>query len=35
LYEPEEWRSLVETDPVIAQIARGPKLALVPYGQTT
>jgi len=29
LYDPEEWKGLVSSDPVIAQIARGPKLELI------
>jgi len=29
LYEPEEWAALAETDPVMAQIAQGPKLRII------
>ena len=35
LYQPEEWRELVARDPVIAQIAQGPKLQLVPDAKTS
>jgi uncharacterized protein len=31
LYDPAEWLHLVQTDPVLAQIASGPKLMLLPH----
>lgn len=34
MYGAQEWQSLVESDPVVAQIAQGPKLTLVPYAET-
>lgn len=34
LYEPAEWRALLQSDPVLAQIAGGPKLTLLPHVQT-
>lgn len=34
LYDPQEWRSLVESDPVVRQIDQGPKLPLIPDAQT-
>lgn len=34
LYEPEEWRELVASDPVVSQIDQGPKLRLLPDDQT-
>ena len=30
LYEPEEWMALLQADPVIAQIANGPKIRILP-----
>lgn len=35
LYEPQEWRELVARDPVVSQIAQGPKLQLLPDAQTS
>jgi predicted nucleotidyltransferase len=35
LYAPDEWRELVERDPIVAQIAQGPKLRLLPDAKTT
>jgi len=32
-YEPGEWRELLANDPVVRQIAQGPKLALLPDGR--
>ncbi len=34
LYEPHEWRALLDRDPVMAQIAQGPRLELNPHGET-
>jgi len=34
LYGLAEWRALVESDPVLAQIASGHKLMLLPHGKT-
>lgn len=34
LYEPEEWTALLQTDPVIAQIANGPKIKILPNDPT-
>jgi uncharacterized protein len=34
VYEPEEWRDLVEHDPVVAQIVKGPQLKVMPHAQT-
>ena len=34
VYEPEEWRDLMRNDPVVSQIANGPKLQVLPYAQT-
>ncbi|MBK9236867.1 MAG: nucleotidyltransferase domain-containing protein [Rhodoferax sp.] len=31
VYEPAEWRELVENDPVISQIVNGPKLQVMPH----
>lgn len=35
LYAPDEWRELVARDPVVAQIAQGPKLSLLPDAKTS
>ncbi len=35
LYSPDEWRELVARDPVVAQIAQGPKLPLLPDAKTS
>lgn len=35
LYDPEEWRELVARDAVVAQIAQGPKLQLLPDATTS
>jgi uncharacterized protein len=35
LYEPEEWRDLVKADPVVRQIAAGPKLTLILNAKAT
>ncbi len=35
LYEPGEWRELLANDPVVRQIAEGPKLPLLPDVQTS
>jgi predicted nucleotidyltransferase len=34
LYEPEEWREFIQSDPVIAQIAQGPKMELIKHAET-
>jgi predicted nucleotidyltransferase len=34
LYDPQEWRSLVESDPVVRQIDQGSKLQLIPDAKT-
>jgi uncharacterized protein len=34
-YEPDEWDHLVETDPVVSQIAAGPKLQVLPDDDST
>lgn len=34
VYEPAEWRDLVANDPVVSQIAGGPKLEVLPYAKT-
>ena len=34
LYEPVEWRSLVQNDPVVAQLAAGPKIMLIEHVAT-
>lgn len=34
LYDPQEWRELLATDPVMAQIAQGPRLELIHHEQT-
>jgi uncharacterized protein len=34
LYDPEEWRELVGRDAVVAQIAQGPKLQVLPDAKT-
>lgn len=34
LYDPEEWEELVSNDPVVARIAEGPKLELIPHAET-
>ncbi|MFZ3121225.1 MAG: nucleotidyltransferase domain-containing protein [Variovorax sp.] len=34
VYEPEEWRDLVENDPVVAQIVKGPRLKVMPHAPT-
>lgn len=34
VYEPDEWRHLVATDPVVSQIAEGPKLQVLPHDTT-
>jgi uncharacterized protein len=34
VYEPTEWRELVENDPVVSQIVNGPKLQVTPHAQT-
>lgn len=34
LYEPTEWLELLESDPVIARIANGPKLRILPDAST-
>lgn len=33
LYAPEEWRELIGSDPVMAQIAQGPKMELITHGK--
>ncbi len=35
LYDPDEWRELVARDPVMGQIAQGPKLQLLPDARTS
>jgi predicted nucleotidyltransferase len=35
LYAPDEWHELVERDPVVAQIAQGHKLQLLPDAKTS
>lgn len=35
LYDPDEWRELVARDPVMGQIAQGPKLQLLPDAKTS
>ncbi len=35
LYAPDEWRELVAHDPLVAQIAQGPKLRLLPDAKTS
>ena len=35
LYDPQEWRELLERDPVVSEIAQGPKLQLLPDVQTS
>jgi uncharacterized protein len=35
LYDPQEWLSLLSSDPVMRQIDQGPKLQLIPDAQTT
>lgn len=35
LYDPDEWRALVAQDPIVAQIAQGPKLRLLPDAKTS
>lgn len=34
VYEPDEWLHLVENDPVIAQIVKGPQLKVMPHAKT-
>jgi predicted nucleotidyltransferase len=34
LYEPAEWSALLRSDPVVAQIADGPKIRILPYVPT-
>ncbi len=34
LYEPDEWHALLDKDPVMAQIAQGPRLELNPHDET-
>jgi predicted nucleotidyltransferase len=34
LYEPTEWQALLDNDPVVAQIAQGPRLNLDVHGET-
>ena len=34
LYEPQEWRELMESDPVMARIAPGPKIELMKHAET-
>ena len=34
VYEPAEWRNLVENDPVVSQIVNGPKLQVIPHAKT-
>lgn len=34
LYDPEEWRELIESDSVVSRIAQGPKLELVRHAET-
>lgn len=34
LYDPEEWPELIASDPVIAQIATGPRLELMKHAET-
>lgn len=34
VYEPTEWRELVENDPVVSQIVNGPKLQVTPHAKT-
>ena len=34
VYAPEEWRDLVKNDPVVSQIAGGPKLQVMPHAKT-
>lgn len=31
VYEPDEWRELVKSDPVVSQIVNGPKLQVLPH----
>jgi predicted nucleotidyltransferase len=31
LYEPAEWSALLQSDPVVTQIANGPKIRILPY----
>jgi uncharacterized protein len=33
VYEPREWRALVKRDPVVSQIAKGPKLQVMPHAK--
>jgi len=35
LYSPAEWSGLIQSDPVLAQIAKGPKLMVLDHAQTT
>lgn len=34
VYAPDEWRDLVKDDPVVSQIADGPKLQVMPHAKT-
>lgn len=34
VYEPAEWRGLVDNDPVVSQIVNGPKLQVMPHAKT-
>ena len=34
VYEPAEWRDLLHNDPVVSQIANGPKLQVLPHAKT-
>lgn len=34
VYEPAEWRDLVDNDPVVSQIVNGPKLQVMPHAKT-
>ncbi len=34
LYEPAEWLNLLQSDPVVAQIANGPKIRILPHVPT-
>lgn len=35
VYEPAEWRNLLEHDPVVSQIVNGPKLQVMPHAKTS
>lgn len=34
VYEPAEWEDLVQSDPIVSQIANGPRLEVIPHAQT-